>query len=274
MMIPNSNLKRICPDFLLSSGTIKSILQVEDKEHDRLRDLIKDIKQQCFIETATWGLDEWENMANIQPDPDATIEQRRATILARLQFSSVSTKRFLEELIKKYCYENTQVEIREINPENKFIVFLTDGDAWNIADLIKAIEDYKPAHLAYGWGVGVTTDLYQIHELDGLILIETKHNHWNKGECKPLYWDGEADFSGAAKWDGILPGEGYTDQQRHDLRQYRVNILEQYFANDKHIIYTTNRVNRRLKLDGKHDLTGSDKSLSDTIKHNIEILEI
>lgn len=269
--IYNSNLKQNCPDFLLQSKTIKNILEVEDKEHDRLRQLIDEVQKQCYIETATWGLNEWEKMADIQPNPNATIEQRRATILARLRFSTVSTREFLEQLIKKYCYENTSVRIEEDNPHNYFRIYLNDGDAWNIADLVKAVEDFKPAHLAYGWGIGITTDLYQTHESEATINIVTKHNYWNKGKSSPLHWDGAIDWDGYGKWNGILPGEGYADAQKHELKEYKLYPVHQYFANDKHIIDVVTKLNGTFRLDGQKDLSGLTHKLSDTIKHSIDI---
>lgn len=143
------NILRYLPEFLQSEKEFKATAESCSLEHERIRLLLQDIFSQFFIETATWGLDDWERVLAITTVKKDSFEQRRNRILLKLQSSQTSTVNYMIDLVKRYCTENTDINIEEYNEENRFRVVCKKGSVVYSNDLIKAIETYKPAHLAY-----------------------------------------------------------------------------------------------------------------------------
>lgn len=111
----------------------------------------QDALDQCFINTATWGLDRWEKMLGIAIDKSKSYKARREIILAKLRGSGTTTK----EMIKSTAaaFSGGEVDVIEYPNEYRFVVQFIGikGIPPNMAGLINAIEEIKPAHLAYGF---------------------------------------------------------------------------------------------------------------------------
>ena len=106
---------------------------------------------QLYVNSATWGLSEWEKFADIKKT-DGTIEQRRARVASKLKAKGTTTLEVMKSLCKSYAED---IRITEIFNEYKILLELIttkESDipkTYNFADINEAIWEIKPAHLAH-----------------------------------------------------------------------------------------------------------------------------
>ena len=143
-------LAKYLPEFLRQDPEMKAILEVESAEHRVQVEILKDLLQQLFVDTATWGLSDFERNLGLKPAATDDYIQRRNRILLYLQQRKTVTKDFIEELFSRYVSEDSQIVVMEDNPDNTFWVIDTGGRILYPDDLHEAIETYKPAHLRFG----------------------------------------------------------------------------------------------------------------------------
>lgn len=140
------DLLRYMPEHLTKDREIVTLLLVESAEHNLQEDILREIFQQFFVETATWGLAKYENDYGLVANPGDTYQQRRNRIYLKLQSKQTSTKKFMTKLSARYYPPGTNVKITEHNNEYYFDI---KGDKLplDIDGLFDALEMYKPAHL-------------------------------------------------------------------------------------------------------------------------------
>ncbi len=141
-------LKDYLPLYLSKTETFTALLSAELIEIDGVNNSIQDIVDQCFVSTATWGLDYWESFLGIPMQPGKDIDYRRTTIEAKLRGSGTVTVSLIQNVASSFS--NGQVAIVEHPSIYSFeVVFVgTIGIPPNLLDLQAAIERIKPAHLA------------------------------------------------------------------------------------------------------------------------------
>lgn len=105
--------------------------------------------QQLNVSTATWGLDTWETALGIEKEAEKTLEYRRTRIMAKLRGAGTATPQMIENVAASFS--GGTAEVIEHNDEANFEIKFVDvmGVPPNMEDLIAAIEEIKPAHLAY-----------------------------------------------------------------------------------------------------------------------------
>lgn len=141
------DLSRYLPDFLFKDKAFTDILVSCSTEHERQRLFLQELAKQFFVETATWGLADWERILGLTPRPEYDYGERRRRILLRLQSRQTSTLDFMARLISRYL-DGDRGYVEEHNEEYFFRVMM-EGSLIDKAGLIEALETYKPAHLAY-----------------------------------------------------------------------------------------------------------------------------
>ena len=104
---------------------------------------------QLYVNSATWGLSEWEKFADIKKT-DGTIEQRRARVASKLKAKGTTTLEVMKSLCKSYSED---IRVTEIYNEYKILLELIttkENDipkTYNFSDMNEAIWEIKPAHL-------------------------------------------------------------------------------------------------------------------------------
>ena len=112
-----------------------------------------DFVAQIFPQTATWGLDYWEDEYGIVTDKSKTIEQRRAYFMSNRFDHHPMTPKRIEDLIKGMTGFN--VDVIENVDINTFQIIIR-GYVTNIAPVLDAIDRKTPAHLLYNLRMGDT----------------------------------------------------------------------------------------------------------------------
>lgn len=153
---PVKTLKHL-PKFLPIDDDFKNTELISDDEHEKLRLAVLDVKNQLFVETATWGLSEWERVLGISVKENAGIEDRRIQILLKLQGLNTVSEAFMNNLINMFCEDKSGYIIQH-NPEYWFEVVLNGNQKLDLDSLSDAIETYKPAHLGYTYSVNISLD--------------------------------------------------------------------------------------------------------------------
>lgn len=145
------------PNFYNDVIEVKEIQLNFGQEMAKIKFSVKDLIDQCFIDTATFGLDFYERMYGITIDKSKSYEERREIIKAKLRGSGTATK----ELIKNVAtaFSGGEVEIEEYPEEYRFVVRFVGikGIPKNMTGLISALEEIKPAHLSYSFKYTFTT---------------------------------------------------------------------------------------------------------------------
>lgn len=145
------NLLDYLPEFYLG---IKEMIELQLTLGYEVGDAsytLKDILEQFFIQTSTWGLDRWEKVFGIATDKSRSYEYRREVILAKLRGFGTTTKDMIKNVA--IAFSGGEVEIQEHPSEYRFVIQFVGvkGIPQNMSGLISAIDDIKPAHLAYSF---------------------------------------------------------------------------------------------------------------------------
>lgn len=146
-------LKNCVPSFITEEiEDFEVIYKIQQEEIDKLNQDIKEAFSQFFVYRATWGIQDWETFLNIIIDNSKTLEERQATVIAKLRGQGTSTV----EQIKNVCLAFVDnVEIVEHNPESYFDtnVILNGELPYTLDSMYSAIDEIKPAHLDVNYNI-------------------------------------------------------------------------------------------------------------------------
>lgn len=138
------------PPHIAADGEVRAIQDALQAEMDAEWDANDDLKAQIFPQTATWTLDRWEAAYGLRPAPTAQIAQRRADLLARIRSARTATAEAVRDLCQSYT--DGAVTVEEYPAEYRIEILIEEFDAspdWQDA-MKAALEDFLPAHLAFG----------------------------------------------------------------------------------------------------------------------------
>lgn len=267
---------RYLPDFLSKDDVFKNTALICDKQHEKLRVDLLDLKNQIFIETVTWRLADWERVLNISVKPNATYDERRNQILLKFQGANAVTEKFMNNLINMFC-ENKTGYIVPHNSEYYFEVCVSADDKINWKELLETVNLYKPAHLAFYTVLKILLkqDIYQNMKINQ--YINSTHNFWNLGTAEKVYWDGIWNFNNIIDFSGIKPDALYRERQTHLLSiknllmpvlyiniNYKIENKEQINSKCKQVVSysnkTENKINNKQKIYKKYQVSNINKN--------------
>ncbi|MDN4093583.1 DUF2313 domain-containing protein [Brevibacillus agri] len=134
------------PSSYRKDDLMNELMRVVGDELQNQDNLDLDLLMQFFPQTATWGLNKWEQILKLPTNEDEPLENRRAKVMAKLGEQSQFTDYKIELIAKKYA---TDAEV--IFYRGYFNVRIT-GHGYsltNINDLIRTINDVKYSHISY-----------------------------------------------------------------------------------------------------------------------------
>lgn len=136
---------RYLPKFLSKDSNFKATQDSLSEEHEKQRILIVDLCKQLFVESATWGLDDWERVYGLQ-NKHLSIDQRRNLLLVKMRGTQTITEEKLQEIVN-LVYPPQNAVVKENTGANTFKVIIDTIDA--LDEIRRVVEIYKPAHLSY-----------------------------------------------------------------------------------------------------------------------------
>lgn len=101
-----------------------------------------------MIQNATWSLTYWEQLFRIVPKDNQSFEQRRRAVTMKMNEFFPVTRRRMEHIVDIYT-ENKGVSIDDKQGDYVFRINFTNPGRIQVDEMVKAIEEAKPAHLAY-----------------------------------------------------------------------------------------------------------------------------
>ena len=119
-------------------------------EANSINDEVENTLNQFFVDSATFGLDKWENMLGISKN-NFDIQTRRENIKAKMRSRGTTSI----DVIKNICeaYSNGEVDIVVNHTDYSFEIHFIGsiGVPKAFAELDKTIEEIKPCHLAHSY---------------------------------------------------------------------------------------------------------------------------
>lgn len=138
------DLLKYLPEFLGKDAQLRETANVLSNEHERIRIDISDVARQIFVETATWGLDEWETVYGLKHSSDDTYLLRRGRLKAKILGARTVTRDLMNQLVNSVVPGKDAEIVENVAPN----VFRIDMATIAALDEIRQIVDtYKPAHL-------------------------------------------------------------------------------------------------------------------------------
>ena len=137
------------PYFYEECPKVNTIQEGLGSETETLYSKVRATTDQLYVNTATWGLVEWEKFAGVK-NTSGTIDQRRIRVVNKLKAKGTTTLEVFTNICNMYA-DNVKVE--EIYHEYALMISLVEEkDSFNpveyrLAEMNEAIWEVKPAHL-------------------------------------------------------------------------------------------------------------------------------
>ncbi|RHA11756.1 DUF2313 domain-containing protein [Megasphaera sp. AM44-1BH] len=140
------DLSRYLPAFLFRDAVFSNTLNTLSYEHELQRLTLTDAAKQAFVQTATWGLDDWEEFVGLEHAQVDTVQTRRNKILMKLTGVESVTVPFLEALINQYIDDKSGTVTD--HPETYSADFnIPLVDKASLLGIAKDVRTYIPAHI-------------------------------------------------------------------------------------------------------------------------------
>ncbi|MDD3927178.1 MAG: DUF2313 domain-containing protein [bacterium] len=167
------------PGYYETSRVMQGVMEAQGAELDKVQTALDAVLDQCFVSTATWGLERWEQELGLQVNPPISDADRRSRIVARLRGSGTCTIRIVEQLAESF--EHGHAEVIEDYPAYTVTISFLDalGQPPDLAQMQAELRELIPAHLA----VEYQFNYFIWYELDG------KGWSWAELDALGLTWD-------------------------------------------------------------------------------------
>jgi hypothetical protein len=123
----------------------------EGNESIRMFAKLRELLDQFYVISATWGLSRWEQFLGITVDENKPIDQRRSVVISKLRGIGVANVALIQNVAESYF--GGEVEVGEDNANYTVVVTFVGehGIPQNLSDIENAIREIVPAHLAINY---------------------------------------------------------------------------------------------------------------------------
>ncbi len=148
------------PDYYRKSAFVRSLVQANETEFQRLYQRLREYERERYLETAE-NLEPWEESLQLSAPSADTLELRRKRIYARMRGSQTTTRGALRLLAETYLA--VPVQLKEYADEYRLeLMYDSQGAAEPVFQtLLSEIYEVLPAHLVLGFQIQSRTE----HEL-------------------------------------------------------------------------------------------------------------
>jgi len=148
------------PPYYRDSPQANAILDGQASEIARRQAEADDLLEQMLVTNATWSLDKYEEIFAIKNNPSRTLQERRDLIIAKMRGASPTTLAVLKSVVNAFV-ANQDADVTLDNPRYTIYAEIPADGAINVGNMQNAINEIKPAHLAFEARANIS---------DGLIL--------------------------------------------------------------------------------------------------------
>lgn len=135
------------PEYYRESHVVNNKIDRESEQWQKLNDAVKDVFNQFFIDTATWGLARWEKICGLPTYEDKPYDERRAMIKSRIRGVGVVTVSLIQNVAESFLGAEVDVFERFDTYTIEVVLVGKRGIPFNVEDIRKAMRDIIPAHL-------------------------------------------------------------------------------------------------------------------------------
>ncbi|MBX6361374.1 MAG: DUF2313 domain-containing protein [Acidobacterium ailaaui] len=161
---------------------VVAAIQAEASEFTRIQAKLRELLDQFYVESATFGLDRWESLVGIEHIPQRSEISRRHFIEAKLRGAGTTTLARLNDIVNAfYGFETT--ELPSENAVN-FKLVSRRGIPKNLEDIQAAVNDVIPAHIDPRY--------------------EFTYLPWNELEASKMRWSDAKEFTWKALEESFL----------------------------------------------------------------------
>ncbi|NPV27919.1 MAG: DUF2313 domain-containing protein [Firmicutes bacterium] len=151
------------PRYYEASRVFQAHIEAKGIELDDLDTILADIEAQLTASTATWGLRYWEEMCGLPTNTQDSLETRRARVLAKLRSFSSAKRYDILNVIKSFV-KSGRVDLVEHASEYRFVAILAAEADANVPGILAAIEEARPAHLAFSLILAILSRMAVVHD--------------------------------------------------------------------------------------------------------------
>ena len=146
------------PEYLAKGRETAAIWAALEEELGALWRARDDAFLQLDVNTATWALPLWERAHGLLPDNTAAQEVRRERVKARMRGQGTTTAGMIQNVAQSFT--NGEVEVEEYPDEYRMLLRFvgSQGIPPNVLDVAQAVDEIKPAHIAYGFAYTYITN--------------------------------------------------------------------------------------------------------------------
>ena len=167
------------PGYHLACAQSRALIETLADASLEAKAALYDVMDQFFVETATWGLDLWEQQVGIETDRGLSHESRRGAIKQKLVASGQTTVEMVRQLAETITgYEARVIVNTDYSFSLEFLGEKTELADIDVEELRSVVEQIKPAHLRFIIS-GITWD-----DLESLGLT------WQYFEDNQITWAG------------------------------------------------------------------------------------
>jgi len=151
------------PRYYQTSRVFQAHIEAKGIELDNLDSIMNDIEAQFSASTATWGLRYWEEMCGLPTNEQEPLETRRARVLAKLRSFPSARHYDILNVIKSFV-KSGRVDLVEYQSEYRFVAILAAEAEANVPGILAAIEEARPAHLAFSLILAILSQFLVAHD--------------------------------------------------------------------------------------------------------------
>ncbi|MCR8844045.1 YmfQ family protein [Paenibacillus sp. SC116] len=147
--VDSVDLMHYLPEYYRGVREMEELQSTLGMELKSLKTSLIENMDQSFLETATWGLHNWEFELGLTTDPTKSYIRRREMIKAKMLGSGTTTPQMIQRTAS--AFSGGDVDVKELPGQYLFEVHFVGvkGIPANMAGLIQVLDDIKPAHLGY-----------------------------------------------------------------------------------------------------------------------------
>ena len=135
------------PKFLTNDHAFSETQRVLSWEHEQYRLKVIDFAKQFHPQTATWGLNVWEEELGLPTDLSLDLELRRAKVMAKLLGASPMTVANTNKLVNLFT-DDGKAYVDELPEDGTLKIIIPSKNAY-IDEMRESLDEMLPAHLVY-----------------------------------------------------------------------------------------------------------------------------
>lgn len=159
------------PRYYQDSSPVSELERILGDQAEKLSVSKLDTIAQLWVDSATWGLDLWEEWVGLPTDHSKSYSYRRSRIKAKLWGQGTTTAELIANVVASFGYDPSQVSVVEHPKEYQFEVVLSDlaQVPKDTSGIEYSVNEIKPLHLDWWF----TFELAQL-----LLSLRCGGGHW------------------------------------------------------------------------------------------------